>query len=249
LKEIEELYYSNEEGNGVSSVSINNPTIPWRFKMSNKNDYTSLVDTFKLTYINGEWLNATRLCNVFKKNLDDYILSDNFKEYAAICFEDMENPGEMISHYTDDAGDVLINPELGIDFCRWVDMEFGLHCNHLIFGMLEERGLSFADVFNRFHGEVLNTLNMGIRRHAEYTGIEVTPEVFTREEYMINEALTGKHCAIQVSKLSVDDIQLLETLEVENCAFYLLQIPFEKRKEKVNQIARDWRNHRGVVRD
>jgi len=217
--------------------------------MNDKIDYSSLIDVFLLTYINGDWLNATRLCNVFKKNPYDYVLSEYFKEYADIYFEDVDNPAEKIAYYNDVLGDVLINPKLAIDFCRWVDIGLGINCDDWILGMLKMQGMPHIRVFKHSYNEPLAKLNSVIKEMAELNGIPLSPGTFLEEEYIISKALTGEYTDICVPGLSVSDLELLDLLEMKNIFYYKQRVPSEQREVMLCRVAYEWRTNGRVVGD
>jgi hypothetical protein len=116
--------------------------------MSN-NNYENLTELLKSAFENDRWLNATQLCKVFNKNLEDYLLSEKFKKYVEIVCE-YNNWTNIDTHHFNAENEVLINPEFNTDFCFWLDLELAYLCTHHLHNKYRKHGLAIMDVLKSF---------------------------------------------------------------------------------------------------
>lgn len=103
----------------------------------------SYNDAISVSFRSDAWFNATQVASNFGKKPDNWLRTDDTKEYikaiSQICDFDEKQLVSIKRGNPDNGGGTWMHPKLGIPFARWLDAKFGVWCDLQIEKILHGR--------------------------------------------------------------------------------------------------------------
>lgn len=194
------------------------------------------------------WFNATSAAAKYDKRPNDWLRLPDTTNYIAA----LERKYGKISYFKTTRGKhggTWMHPKLGVPFARWLDLDFALWCDEqieiIIHGTEDkatwQRQRHTASSSYKLMSEVLND-----SRTLE--GKETKSYHYINEAKMLNSLLTGNHAPLDRDALTIDQLDLLATLEIRNANMIARNIGYDIRKQILKQTAeRALQNTKGEI--
>lgn len=195
---------------------------------------TSNYQNHTLSFNEAGWFNATQASYKFNKSVHDWVRLADTQKYL----DALKRKYEGISYLKTKrghSGETWIHPKLAVRFAQWLDIDFALWCDEQIDYVLrgshpavEKMALCYQA--SATYKAMLKTLQI-TRQHI---GKETTSHHYRNEALLINWALTGQYKKLNRGELSLDELELLTSLQSLNLVLIGSQHSYEERKSALS---------------
>jgi len=139
-------------------------------------------------------------------------------------------------------GGTWLHPKLAVNYARWLDVDFSIWCDGVIYGLTDNGGPQF-DWARARHASSASYKAMAQMLDITRTnsGKETKSYHYSNEARLVNWALTGAFSSVDRNSLSMQELDLLATLELVNIANLGLNLSYEECKYRLETYAHDWK--------
>ena len=204
-------------------------------------EYHGITVTFTVTFTENAWFNATEVAKRFGKNPHEWLRLPANIEYLNALGRKYGNIPYFKTRRGQNGG-TWLHPKLGVTFARWLDIDFAVWCDDLIYQILTCNHPHYdwkklrheATASYKVMGEILQLTRQQL-------GKTSAPHHFINEARMINRVLTGELGKVDRDELSSGDLDLLAKLENRNAVLIGCGSSYDDRKKELEQFASEQR--------
>jgi len=190
------------------------------------------------------WINVTEIAAHYGKQLNHYFSNMQTTSYIkALCdLSGGVDPSAFVITKRGRNGGTWMHPDLAVHFGRWIDDYFAIWCDRKIREILDSQGIHVSWERAR-HASSASYKAMAQMLDITRTnsGKETKSYHYSNEARLVNWALTGAFSSVDRNSLSMQELDLLATLELVNIANLGLNLSYEERKYRLETYAHDWK--------
>lgn len=195
---------------------------------------TSNYQNHVLSFDEAGWFNATQASNKFNKSVHEWVrLTDTQKYLDALKRKYGEIP--YLKTKRGHSGGTWLHPKLAVRFAQWLDIDFALWCDEQIDHLLRGSHPTIEKMMLRHQSSaVYKAMLRTLQISRERIGKDTKSHHYRNEALLINWALTGQYKKLNRDELSLDDLELLTSLESLNLVLIGSQHSYEERKSALS---------------
>lgn len=192
------------------------------------------------------WFDATAAAARYGKRPGDWLrLPDTEKYLDALCRRFEVRKSHFVKTRkggnTSEQG-TWFHPKLAVPLARWLDVDFSVWCDELIYSILHGDHPHFD--WKRIRHEASSSfkvMNEALRIIREEQGKTSKSHHYSNEARLVNWALSGKFSKLDRDYLTEPQLSILAKLEVKNSVLISRNVSYQDRKILLEQYAIDLR--------
>jgi hypothetical protein len=182
------------------------------------------------------WFNATEAADKFGKRVDNWLRTDETKEYLRALSEvlNTSNVRDLVKTKRGSNGGTWFHPRLAVAFTRWLDPKFSIWCDVQIDKLI--RGTHTYHDWKKLRHEAASSfkvMNQVLDMSRQAEGKETKPHHYSNEAKLINWVISGEFKSLDRDQLSSEDLSLMALIEMQDTCFIAQGFDYHTRKQKL----------------
>ncbi len=181
------------------------------------------------------WFNATLGAMHFRKRIQDYLDNKETAIYLAALAQHLNhaNQRDLMKSTRGRGGGTWFHPKLAVHFARWLSVEFAVWCDlqidQLVRGYDDHKRARHVTASS--HKVMCKLLQ--VSRRSE--GKDTIWKHYSNESRLVNWALGAGFEGLDRDQMTVEQLDALAAVEIENAVMIGSHVPYDERKQALGQ--------------